>query len=739
MIPEPNANSSVIVWEIAVPAPLHTTFEYLPPEDSTAPEVGARVLVPFAGRESLGFFVQSRASTLTDQKKLKQVANVIDGGSLLEPKLLALINWATDYYLIPPGDALMLGLAVNERKGKSPWTAPLNALKAVGNFADSELVLAKAPKQRRALELIGNDVCTLKALETMGVSKATLRALVKTALVEKVSAPEKVAISREETPSLTADQRDIVHSVSETFASFATHLVDGVTGSGKTAVYIECIKRAMQRSEQVLVLVPEIGLTPQTRSRFEAALGIEVHVIHSGVSDGERSKAWSLARSGAAPVILGTRSSIYCSFKSLGLIIVDEEHDSSLKQQDHPRYSARDVAVKRGQICGCPVVLGSATPSLETLANALTHRYRHHRLTERATKAKLPDIKLLDTRGLALTAGLSEQAIEAIGKTISRGEQALLFLNKRGFARSIQCEDCGWTADCENCDSIMAVHKSPPQLKCHHCLSHRPVPRSCGSCGSIRLTSKGVGTEQLETFLSRKVKDAPIFRVDSDSVSTLPALNELLQNIQKTPSAILLGTQMLSKGHHFPRVTCVLIVDSDGLLFSPDFRAEERLLQLLTQVAGRSGRAELPGEVLIQTRNPDHPLIQLIAKASYSELAHELLQRRQTLGLPPHGALGIIRADAKQERDAIDFLFQLKELLGQSEETVGRAQNHRLVGPMPALMTRRAGLFRYHIVVHSQSRKIVHQTLKRAINVGSTLKIGRKVSWFAEIDPTEIV
>ena len=739
MIPEPNANSSLIVWEIAVPAPLHKTFEYLPPEGSASPTRGARVLVPFSGRESVGFFIQSRASTLADHKKLKPVTKVIDGHSLLEPDLMTLVNWAADYYLIPPGDAFMLGLAANERKGKSPWTAPLNALKAVGDFAESRRILARAPQQLRALELMGSDVCTLKALEAKGVSKGTLRALMKTELVEKVTAAENTTINRVETPSLTPGQRNIVNRVSETLASFSTHLIDGVTGSGKTAVYIECIKRAMAMQKQVLVLVPEIGLTPQTQSRFEAALGIHVPVIHSGISDGERGKAWSLARSGAAPVILGTRSSIFCSFNSLGLIIVDEEHDSSLRQQDHPRYSARDVAVKRGQVCGCPVILGSATPSLETLANAQTHRYEHHRLTERATKARLPEIKLLDTRGLALTAGLSAQAIDAIEKTIARGEQALLFLNKRGFARSIQCEDCGWTADCENCDSIMAVHKAPPQLNCHHCLAYRSIPRSCDVCGSIRLTSKGVGTEQLETFLNRKMQHTPLFRVDSDSVSTLPALNELLDNIRKTPSAILLGTQMLSKGHHFPRVTCVVIVDSDGLLFSPDFRAEERLLQLLTQVAGRSGRAELPGEVFIQTRSPDHPLIQLVAKTPYSELAHELLKRRHTLGLPPHGALGVIRADAKEERDALDFLSQLKELLEQQEETYRRDQAHRLVGPMPALMTRRAGLFRYHIVVHSQSRKVVHQTLKMAINAGSTLKIGRKVSWFAEIDPTEIV
>lgn len=732
MIPEPNANSSLIVWEIAVPAPLHKTFEYLPPLDERQPEAGSRVLVPFAGRESIAFFITARASTFHDPAKLKHVTEVLDRESLLETPLQKLLAWVSDYYLIPPGDALMMGLAVNERKGKTPWVAPLNALAACHTEEDPRVALAKAPQQLRALEIIGDGRASLAELEAKGISRATLRALSKTPFVKKAAITNEAVISRAETPTLTSDQSHVVESVTKTLRSFATHLLDGVTGSGKTEVYIECIKHVIETGQQTLVLVPEIGLTPQTQSRFEAALGFEVPVIHSGISDSERGRAWSMARSGAAPVILGTRSSVFCSFKSLGLIIVDEEHDSSLKQQDHPRYSARDVAVKRGQVCRCPVILGTATPSLETLANALAARYHHHRLTERATNAKLPQMRLVDTRGLALTAGLSDQAIEAIEKTVARGEQALLFLNKRGFARSIQCEDCGWTAECKNCDSTMAVHRSPPQLNCHHCLSSRPTPRSCDHCKSVRLTSKGVGTEQLEAFLKQRISNAPSFRVDSDSISSLPALNELLSNIQQTPSAILLGTQMLSKGHHFPRVTCVVIVDSDSLLFSPDFRAEERLLQLLTQVAGRSGRAELPGEVLIQTRSPDHPLVKDAAVKTYFDLACELLKRRRLLGLPPHGALGVIRADAKDERDAIEFLSQVKEALAADV-------NIRLLGPMPALMTRRAGLYRYHIVVHSQSRKTVHQTLQRAINAGSKLKLGRKTSWFVEIDPNEIV
>ena len=355
MIPEPNANSSLIVWEIAVPAPLHTTFEYLPHDNIAPPEVGARVLVPFSGRESVGVFIQSREATLADPQKLKRVIDVLDHQSLIEPALLTLLRWVADYYLIPTGDALMMGLARNERKGKPSWTAPLNALKAVASLEDARIVLARAPQQLRALELIGNKIRTLKDIESQGISKATLRALTQTSFVEKVVNDTTHHTEEGYTPPLTPDQADIANSVADSLSSFTTHLIDGVTGSGKTAIYIECIKRVIDTGQQVLVLVPEIGLTPQTRSRFESALGLQVPVIHSGVSDTERSRAWAMARSGAAPVILGTRSSVFCSFKSLGLIIVDEEHDSSLKQQDHPRYSARDVAVKRGQVCNPPV------------------------------------------------------------------------------------------------------------------------------------------------------------------------------------------------------------------------------------------------------------------------------------------------------------------------------------------------------------------------------------------------
>ena len=732
MIPEPKANSSPVVWVIAIPSPLHKVFEYLPPASGrNNPEPGARVRLPFAGREVTGIFIEKRHSQLADVTKLKQVKILLDpSDTLLSRDQLTLLQWFSDYYLVALGEAIPLGLSNRERKGNAEWQPPLDHLYRTTNTQGLIEAPNRAKQQQAALAIIGSDTIAVKDLEQKGISKTVIRSLVSSGLAGKVAAPNCPSPRKTRELELTDEQRYVCQQLGANLDHFQGHVLEGVTGSGKTEVYIDCIKQVIAQGRQTLVIVPEIGLTPQTRSRFEQALGLEVPVIHSGVSEAERSRAWSMARAGTAPVILGTRSSVFCSFKRLGLIIVDEEHDAAFKQRDHPRYSARDVAVKRAQLCNCPVILGSATPSLETLANSQAGKYAHHRLTQRPNNASLPVISTIDTRGLALTGGLSDRAIEQIADTVARQEQALLFMNRRGFAHSLQCEDCGWTAGCHQCDSSMVVHRNPPHLSCHQCESTRTTPTRCEQCHSVRLSSKGIGTEQLELIVQRLFKSTPLFRIDSDSVSNLSALQNVLSQIKEASSAILLGTQMLSKGHDFPRVTCVVVVDADGLLFSPDFRAEERLLQLLVQVSGRSGRAHLPGKVLIQTRNPDHPLIQQILDRPYSEKARELLARRRALGLPPSGALGLIRCDSKNEVDAIEFLTQLTAKVTTSKTL-------RLMGPMPTLMTRRAGLYRYQVIAHSQSRKEVHALLQQAVEIGSQLKIGRKMSWFVEIDPTE--
>ena len=731
MIPEPKANSSPLIWVIAVPSPLHQVFEYLPlSATQVTPQPGARVKAPFAGRDVIGIFLEERRSELTTTTALKRVETLLDKEvPLLGLDQLQLLQWLSNYYLIPQGEALQLGLATAERKGRPTWTAEPDHIALKSGTETIDRIPTRASKQRAAAQFIGEQTVPIASLTKAGFSASVISALVKSGVAEKKLANQH-AYPPQSTVTLTEVQHQICATLKAKMTGFTPHLLEGVTGSGKTEVYIECIKEVVAKSRQALVIIPEIGLTPQTKRRFEAALGCEVPLIHSGLTEAERARTWAMARSGAAQVVLGTRSSVFCSFRALGLIVVDEEHDPSFRQQDHPRYSARDVAVKRAQICNCPIILGSATPSLESIANCDRGRYQHHALTQRPHGSKLPDISLIDTRGLALRSGLSEEAIDQIRCTLEQDEQALLFINRRGFAHSLQCEDCGWVADCQNCDSSMAVHHSPPHLSCHYCNTKISAPTYCQQCNSNRLTSRGIGTEQLEILMNRHFSKTPVFRIDSDNIKNIETLSQALQAIARAESAILLGTQMLSKGHDFPRVTCVVVVDADSLLHSPDFRAEERLLQLLVQVSGRAGRAFLPGKVLIQTRSPDHPMMQQLVQRSYSDQARALLVRRGVLRLPPKGAIGLIRSDSKQERDAINFLDAVREQLPIHDEV-------RLIGPMPTLMTRRANMYRYQIVVHAQTRKAVHSLLEAARDIGSQQKLGRKVSWFVEIDPTE--
>ncbi len=731
MIPEPKTNSSPLVWVIAVPSPLHRVFEYLPPSDNKiTPSAGARAKVPFAGRDVIGIFLEARESELPTSTVLKRVETLLDSNlPLLRPDQLQLLQWLSDYYLIPQGEALQLGLATSERKGRPSWTEEQDHIALTQGTDSIDTIPDRASKQKAAAQFIGNRTVSIASLKHQGFSTAVISALVKSGFAEKKTA-EQSSPCPQSTVTLTEAQQQICSTLKAQMAGFKPHLLEGVTGSGKTEIYIECIKEVISKGQQALVIIPEIGLTPQTKERFEEALGCEVPLIHSGLTEAERGRTWAMARSGLAPVVLGTRSSVFCSFKALGLIVVDEEHDPSFRQQDHPRYSARDVAVKRAQICDCPIIMGSATPSLETIANCDQGKYQHHTLMQRPQGSELPEIALIDTRGLALTGGLSDEAIDQIRCTLERNEQALLFINRRGFAHSLQCEDCGWVADCEHCDSSMAVHRTPPHLSCHYCHTKISTPSYCHQCNSGRLTSRGIGTEQLEVLMHRHFENAPVFRIDSDSIKTMETLTKALQSIANAQSAVLLGTQMLSKGHDFPRVTCVVVVDADSLLYSPDFRAEERLLQLLVQVAGRAGRSNLKGKVLIQTRSPDHPMMQQLVDRSYSEQARTLLARREALRLPPRGAMGLIRSDSRRERDAIDFLNSLREKLPKPDDL-------RLIGPMPTLMTRRADMYRYQIIVQGQTRKAVHSLLQTARDIGSTQKLGRKVSWFVEIDPTE--
>ena len=482
------------------------------------------------------------------------------------------------------------------------------------------------------------------------------------------------------------------------------------------------------------MLIPEIGLTPQTVARFEARFRTPIAVLHSGLSDGQRLAAWQAARSGSAGIVLGTRSAIFTTLAHPGLIIVDEEHDSSYKQQDGFRYAARDVAVKRAQLEGCPVLLGSATPSLETLLNAHRGRYQVHHLYERPGSGTLPKLETIDLRRQSLQGGMTDTLLAAVRQTVQiEKHQVLLFLNRRGYAPTLQCHSCGWVADCDHCDARMTVHLRDRRLRCHHCSAQRPLPRECPECHSNTLLTRGLGTEQAQEQLS-KLLPCPVHRVDSDAMRSREAMASLLEIANGGEPCVILGTQMLTKGHHFPAVQLVGVIDADALLYSADFRGEERMAQLITQVSGRAGRERSGGRVLIQTHYPDDPLFAALQRNDYGSLGATLLQRRQATGMPPFGQLLLLRADARDERLGETFLAQLKK-----QALAGLDPSCRLLGPLPSSMPRRAGRFRWQLLCMAPSRSAVHRAAQQLVHAGETLGPRRDLTWFVDVDPQDVI
>ncbi|HEY6130467.1 MAG TPA: primosomal protein N', partial [Halioglobus sp.] len=529
------------------------------------------------------------------------------------------------------------------------------------------------------------------------------------------------------------EQATVLQALLTAADGFSCHLLEGVTGSGKTEIYLQLIADCLRRGRQALVLVPEIGLTPQTLARFQQRFAAHIAVLHSGLSDAQRYLAWEAARSGAAHIVIGTRSAIFTPLSAPGVIIVDEEHDSSYKQQDGFRYSARDVAVKRAQLHACPILLGSATPSLESIQNVLAGRYRHHQLTRRAGSGGMPVIKSLDVRRHELRAGLSDALITAIEDKLRLGQQALLFLNRRGYAPTLQCHDCGWIAECHACDARLTIHRRRRRLRCHHCGDASALPQQCPQCHSERLLAAGLGTEQTEDFLHTRFKQWPIYRVDSDSMQNKGAMEALVADINTGAPGILLGTQMLTKGHHFPNVSLVAVIDTDALLFSADFRGEERMAQLLTQVAGRAGRAELPGTVLLQTHYPDHPALLAMLTTGYADQARVLLKRRQETGMPPAGQLVVLRTDCPNAEYGEQFLQNLRE-----RSAPHLPDGARLIGPLPSPMQRRAGRYRCQLLLTAPNRRSAQAAAGLLVANAEELPARHGLNWSIDIDPQDV-
>lgn len=748
--------ASDLFVQVAIATPLYTCFDYRLPSSSkegfehadSQTLVGCRVRVPFGRREVTGVIMAVSEHSTVPANKLRHVLTVIDTEPVLQKPILDLLNWAAQYYAHPVGEVVHTALPANLRAGKpSQPKQPLCWHIAEGvDIGEASASLKRAPKQLQVFQLIAQQpdepVAGLSEdrLDELNPNwRTAMKALRDKQLVEAKEAPVTLTPQLEPSPvpELNDEQSEVLQSLLESSSdkTVSGHLLYGITGSGKTEVYLGVSQQALQNNQQVLLLVPEIGLTPQLTDRFTRRLQVPTVVIHSGLSDGQRHAAWYEAATGRARLVIGTRSSIFTPMPELGLIIVDEEHDSSYKQQDNFRYHARDLALVRAQLetsQTIKVILGSATPSLESMHNAMQSRYRLHRLKQRAGTAQLPQLKLADLRKQKLNEGVCDELLMHVDQHLKAGNQVLLFLNRRGYSPLLMCHECGWTTQCQRCDAHMTYHKQHHLLRCHHCGAEARRPTACPDCSSEELISIGTGTERVSDMLAARFPDTEINRIDRDTTRRKGELAEKLQQAHDSGKGILLGTQMLAKGHDFPNVTLVGILDADQALYSNDFRATEHLAQLIIQVAGRAGRANKQGEVFIQTHHPDHPLLQTLLHKGYDAFASEALEERQLASLPPYSYLALLRTESVKQEQGRTFLNEARNLFAayQSDEI-------ELFGPLQAPMEKRAGRFRYQLMIQSRNRRALLSCLRQGAAQLGKLKTARTVRWSLDVDPCD--
>lgn len=730
------------VLKVALPLPLPGSFDYLPPSDQSAGEdwVGCRVQVPFAARRLVGMVVNWQPAA-TSASRLRRVTQRIDQAPLFDPELWNTLHWLAGYYHAPLGEVIALALPVGLRQGEMPqppqrwgWQC-----RAEADPAAVDNLRAGAAPERLWQRLQGGPVDEQTLSAEGDHWRPAARRLLALGLVERmVMADAPVAHAQSATGfALNREQQAAAEAIlaklpGQANAGFQPWLLDGVTGSGKTEVYLEALSAALEQGRQALVLVPEIALTPQTVRRFRQRLGAAVQVWHSGLGDSERRATWARLAAGEPMVLVGTRSAIFLPLPKAALIVVDEEHDGSYKQQDGVRYSARDLALVRAQALAVPVVLGSATPSLESLAQVRRGRYAELRLRLRAGEARPPRVEVLDVRKQPLSDGLAPAALSAIGQALQRGGQVLVFRNRRGYAPALLCHDCGFVAQCSRCERAFTLHQSPARLECHHCGARARLPSACPDCQGLGLQPQGVGTERLQHSLSAAFPETAVIRIDRDSTRGKDALENLLGGLGER-AAILVGTQMLAKGHDLPLLELVVVLGVDDGLHSVDFRAPEKLAQLLIQVAGRAGRSKRSGHVLLQTHHPQHPFLTGLLSGGYRQFAEQALAEREALGLPPFAHLAVLRAEASEPAVWRDFLLAARTL----------ARDHgidsvQLSAPLPAPMPKRAGYSRGQLLLSAEQRSTLQLLLKNWVPQIYALPSARKVRWSLDVDPGDL-
>ncbi|MEB3767011.1 primosomal protein N' [Acinetobacter sp. MD2] len=724
---------------VAVPVHLYDCFDYVVTEAQyQQASVGARVAVSFGRQNLVGIITEKLApdAPIDPRFQLKPIQALLDETSLLDTQMLKLLIWSAQYYLFPIGEVLHSAFPTLLRQGK-----PYDLLAHTWHLIDfdAEAKLKSSIPQQEAYKILKlqpqgtlESILNLSGIQTKTLRTLEKKGIVKYELANQNFSPEPLQLSQMPLKA-NEDQQSAIHKILKAQHQFKGFLLDGVTGSGKTEVYLQVMHEVLKQGKQVLVLVPEIGLTPQTIARFQSRFHVHIALLHSGLNDAKRLQAWQHAQTGKASIILGTRSAIYTPLLHLGLIILDEEHDLSFKQQDSFRYHARDVALYRAYLHQCPIILGSATPSIDSYALVEQGKLTHLELNQRAGNAHLPKVHLLDLKTARKQQGISQILIEQIEKRLQRKEQVLIFLNRRGYAPVLICEQCAWQANCPHCDARFTLHLKPYQhLHCHHCGLIQRIPDACPQCNHTQLKPLGMGTAKIEESLQALFPDFPVLRVDRDSTSKVGSWQKINDQIHQSQPLILLGTQMLAKGHHFPYVTLVAILDIDSGLLSVDFRATERTAQLIVQVSGRAGRGEHKGEVYLQSLRPDHPLFTTLINKDYRSFAMQTLKERQLAQMPPFRYAALVRSQARSSEQNQDYLQQLVQQL----KTISNNEID-IWGPIPAPMERKANRHHAHVLLLAHNRARLHYYLRSWwCDAIKTLPSGMKLS--IDIDPQEL-
>jgi primosomal protein N' (replication factor Y) len=718
------------ILHVALDVPLPKLFDYRA-EEATERDIGRRVVVPFGNRRMVGIVAAVGDASEVPPERLRTVHALLEDLPPLSREWLALARFAADYYQRPLGEVIHAALPPRLRRAQPLPAAPDAFAITPAGRAACDALPPRSHSKRELLQRLAQEGPVPASALARSVALRDCRARGWVEPVE-ISAPPVAFVERH---ALTPQQRDAVAAIGGALGGYAPFVLLGVTGSGKTEVYLRVIAEALRRGGQALVLVPEINLTPQleleVRDRFP---GAAVATLHSALPENERAAAWLAAQSGRIAIVLGTRLAVFTPLPRLAVLIVDEEHDASFKQQEGLRYSARDLAVYRAHAAGVPVVLGSATPSLESYAHARAGRYRLLTLPERAREAaRLPTVSLADTRTERVTEGLSESLAAAIDARLARGEQSLVFLNRRGYAPVLVCNACGWTAECVRCSAHLVVHLADRQLRCHHCGHAEPVPRTCVQCGNVDLLPFGRGTQRIEAALAERFPAARLLRIDSDSTRAKGRWNEMRSQIQAGEADLLVGTQIMAKGHDFPRLTLVGILNADAALLAADYRAPERLFAQLYQVAGRAGRAELPGNVIVQTRFPHHPLYQALVRHDYVRFAEAQLADRKQAGFPPFAFEAVLRAESTALERALAFLASAARAVRAPAEVT-------LYDPVPMSVARVGGWARAQVLAQSSSRRELQAFLHEwsaALRERMREKSAAGVRWHLDVDPIE--